>query len=54
MASLRVPADAFDRITVSLVQGNIRVSDLTPSHVVAGGRVHLELRTARGHIRPAA
>jgi hypothetical protein len=54
MASLRVPAGAFDRITVSLGRGNIRVSDLTSSRVVAGGRVHLELRTARGHIQPAA
>ncbi len=54
MASVRVPGNAFDRITVSLVQGDIRVSDLTRSRVVASGRVHLQLRTARGHIQPSA
>ncbi len=52
MASLRIPAAAFDRIIVFLRQGNIRVSDLTRSRAVASGRIHLELRTARGHIQP--
>ncbi|HEV3182094.1 MAG TPA: phosphatase PAP2 family protein [Steroidobacteraceae bacterium] len=53
MATLRVPADAFDRVIVSLREGNIRVTDLTHSRVVATGRVHLDLRTARGHIQPS-
>ena len=52
MATVRVPAAAFDRVVVDLQQGNIRVSDLTRSHVVATGHIHLELRTARGHIQP--
>jgi lipid A 4'-phosphatase len=52
MATVRVPAAAFDRVVVDLQQGNIRVSDLTRSHVVATGQIHLELRTPRGHIQP--
>jgi len=52
MATLRVPAAAFDRVIVSLGRGNIRVSDLTRSRVVAAGRVRLELRTARGRVEP--
>jgi len=52
MATLRVPAAAFDRVSVSLGRGNILVSDLTRSHVTAADRIHLELRTGRGHIQP--
>jgi len=52
-AIVRVPAAAFDRVIISLHRGNIRVSDLTRSHLVAAGRIHLELRTARGHIQPS-
>ena len=51
LATLRVPAAAFDAVIVSLRRGNIRVEDLTGSHVVARGRVRLELRTTRGHIQ---
>jgi len=51
MATLRVPAAAFDRVSVSLGRGNIRVSDLTRSRVVATGRVGLELHSARGQIQ---
>jgi lipid A 4'-phosphatase len=53
MAMLRVPAAAFDRVSISLGRGNIRVSDLTRSRVVASGGVRLELHTARGQIQPA-
>jgi membrane-associated PAP2 superfamily phosphatase len=53
MATLRVPAAAFDRVSVSLGRGNIRITDLTRSRVVATGRIRLELHTARGQIRPA-
>jgi membrane-associated PAP2 superfamily phosphatase len=53
MATLRVPAAAFDRVIVSLGRGNIRVSDLTHARVAASGGVRLELRTARGHIQPS-
>jgi membrane-associated PAP2 superfamily phosphatase len=52
-ATVRVPAAAFDHVIISLHRGNIRVSDLTRSHLVAAGRIHLELRTARGHIQPS-
>jgi membrane-associated PAP2 superfamily phosphatase len=51
LATLRVPAAAFDAVIVSLRRGNIRVEDLTGSQVVARGRVRLELRTTRGHIQ---
>jgi lipid A 4'-phosphatase len=54
LATLRVPAAAFDTVIVSLRRGNIRVDDLTGSHVVASGRLRLELRTAHGHIQRAA
>jgi len=53
MATLRVPAAAFDRVSVSLGRGNIRVSDLTRSRVVATGRVRLDLHTAHGQIQPS-
>ncbi|HEY1874051.1 MAG TPA: phosphatase PAP2 family protein [Steroidobacteraceae bacterium] len=53
VATLRIPAAAFDRVSVSLDRGNIRVSDLTRSRVVATGRVSLDLHTARGHIQPS-
>jgi membrane-associated PAP2 superfamily phosphatase len=52
VATLRVPAAAFDRVSVSLGRGNIRVSDLTRSRVVATGRVGLDLHTAHGRIQP--
>jgi hypothetical protein len=52
LATVRVPAAAFDRIVVSVQQGNILVSDLTRSRVVASGRLRVELRAARGHIPP--
>ena len=54
LATVRVPAAAFDRVIVSVQQGNIRVADLTRSRVVASGRLRVELRTARGHIHPSA
>ena len=53
LATVRVPAAAFDRVIVSVHQGNIRVRDLTRSHAVAEGSIHLELRTVRGHIQPS-
>ena len=52
LATVRVPAAAFDRVIVSVQRGNIRVSDLTRSHAVVEGRIRLELRTVRGHIQP--
>jgi len=54
LATVRAPAAAFDRVIVSVHQGNIRVSDLTRSRVVASGRLRVELRAARGHIQPTA
>ena len=52
LATVRVPAAAFDRVIVSVQRGNIRVSDLTRSGVVASGRLRVELRAARGHTQP--
>ena len=51
MATLRVPAAAFERVSIRLGRGNIRVSDLTRSRVVATGRIRLELHTTRGQIQ---
>ena len=51
LATVRVPAAAFDRVIVAVQRGNIRVSDLTRSQAVAAGSIQLELRTARGHIQ---
>jgi membrane-associated PAP2 superfamily phosphatase len=51
VATVRVPAAAFDRVIVDLHRGNIVVSDLTRSHAVAQGSIHLQLSTARGHIQ---
>jgi hypothetical protein len=51
VATVRVPARAFDAVTVNLRRGNIKVSDLTRSHLAGIGRVHLELHTARGHVQ---
>ena len=50
-ATLRVPAAAFERVSVRLREGNIRVSDTTRSGVVGAGRVRLELHTGRGHVQ---
>jgi lipid A 4'-phosphatase len=52
LATVRVPAAAFDRVSVSVQHGDIVASDLTRAHVVAAGRIHLDLRTARGHVQP--
>jgi membrane-associated PAP2 superfamily phosphatase len=54
LATVRVPAAAFDRVIVSVHRGDIRVSDLTRSRVVASGRLRVELGAARGHIQPTA
>ena len=51
MASLYVPAAAFDRIVVKLHKGNIRVNDLTSTHRARGAGLQLELHTGRGHIQ---
>jgi len=53
MATLRVPAAAFDSVIVAVGRGNIRVSDLTRARVSAAGRLRLELHTTRGHVQPA-
>ena len=50
-ARLSVPATAFDRVTVALGSGNIRVSDITRTGVLRTHRVQLDLRTGRGEVR---
>jgi lipid A 4'-phosphatase len=51
MATLRVPAAAFDSVIVALGRGSIRLSDLTRARAAATGRIHLELSTARGQVQ---
>ncbi len=54
-ATLRVPAAAFELVSVHVHRGDIRVTDATGTGVVKAGVVHLELRTDRGHVlRPSA
>jgi membrane-associated PAP2 superfamily phosphatase len=53
LATLRVPAAAFDRVFVSVQHGNVRVSDLTRTHAVAAGTIHLDLHTVHGHVQPS-
>lgn len=50
VATLRVPASAFDRVIVDVRHGNIRISDTTRSGVVREKRVQLEVH-ARGHVQ---
>ena len=49
--TLRLPGAAFDSISVDLRRGNISVADLTRSHAVSMGRIHLDLHTRHGHIQ---
>ena len=54
VATLYVPARAFDHLSVVLRRGDIRVSDMTRAGVVADRRVQLDLHTDHGHVqRPA-
>jgi lipid A 4'-phosphatase len=54
LATLAVPADAFERVIVSVGRGNIQVTDATRAGVVAQRRVRLELHSGRGHVRVSA
>lgn len=51
VATLRVPATAFQRVIVDVQRGNIRVSDTTRTGVAREKRVQLELHTGRGHVQ---
>ncbi len=51
MVTLRVPAAAFDSVSVALGRGSIRLRDLTRTRAAATGRIHLELSTARGQVQ---
>jgi lipid A 4'-phosphatase len=51
VATLRVPATAFDRVIVNVRHGNISVGDTTRSGVVKEKRLQLELHTGRGHVQ---
>ncbi len=51
VATLRVPATAFERVIVDVQRGNIRITDATRSGVVREKRVQLELHTGRGHVQ---
>ena len=52
-ATLRVPASAFDRVSVAVRRGDIGVSDTTRAQVVRTGRVRLQLHTDRGRVQVA-
>jgi lipid A 4'-phosphatase len=54
MVTLRVPAGAFDSISVDLRRGNIRLTDLTRSRAVSMGRIHLDLHTLHGRVQAAS
>ena len=49
VATVRLPATAFQRVIVNVRSGNIRVSDTT--HAAAEKRVQLELHTSHGHVQ---
>jgi membrane-associated PAP2 superfamily phosphatase len=50
--TLRVPASAFDHVSVAVQRGDIRVSDLTRTQVVKSGTLQLQLHADRGHVEP--
>jgi hypothetical protein len=51
VATLYVPAAAFDRVSVAVRRGDIRVSDLTRAGVVRERRPQLDLHTDRGYVQ---
>jgi membrane-associated PAP2 superfamily phosphatase len=50
VATLRVPASAFDRVSVAVHRGDVRVSDATAAQVVGAGLLQLQLHADHGHI----
>jgi lipid A 4'-phosphatase len=58
VATLTVPAAAFERVDVLVRQGNIRVTDTTRAQVVSTRALQLQLHAGRGRVqlvqRPAA
>ena len=50
-ATVLVPAAGLARLVVRLDHGNIRVRDMTRSGVVRSGILHLDLKTASGHVQ---
>jgi membrane-associated phospholipid phosphatase len=51
VATLRVPASAFDRVSVAVHRGDVRVSDTTRAQVVRAGLLQLHLHTDRGRLQ---
>ena len=51
VATVLVPAAGLARVVVRLGHGNIRVQDKTRSGVIRSGVLHLDLKTASGHIQ---
>jgi len=51
VATLYVPAGAFDHVSVVIRRGDIRVSDMTRAGAVTDRRVQLELHTDHGHVQ---
>ncbi|HYB33250.1 MAG TPA: phosphatase PAP2 family protein [Steroidobacteraceae bacterium] len=54
LATLRVPASAFERIFVRVHRGNIQVTDTTRAGVVDRQAVRLDLHTDRGRVQVSA
>jgi lipid A 4'-phosphatase len=50
-ATVRIPAAAFERVSVRVQRGDIRVIDTTRAGVVRARRVQLELHAAQGRIQ---
>jgi lipid A 4'-phosphatase len=50
-ARLTVPAHAFDRVSVEVRRGNIRVTDDTRARVVGSGLLQLQLHTGHGQVQ---
>ena len=51
LATLAVPANAFERVIVNVGRGNIQVTDATQAGLVAQRRVRLELHSGHGHVQ---
>jgi membrane-associated PAP2 superfamily phosphatase len=48
---IRLPRASFRQVHVEVVRGNIVVTDATHEHVVAAGRLVLQLQAPAGHVR---
>ena len=54
VAVITVPAAGLERLVVRLDRGNIKIRDATSSGVVRSDVLHLDLKTASGHVQVSA